>query len=199
MDRARGFTLVEVLVALLILAVLSTMAWQGIDGMARARTASQERLDQTVRLSTVLGQWEQDLSALYDTAVVPALRFDGNTVRMVRTAEGGVQIVAWSLRGQKLRRWSSAATTRAAVLQDSWMGSQQLLGNEAGQLVLLDGVSELRIEFYRGNAWTNAQSEADREGEGSKSRELLPSAVRLVLSTGQGTLTRDLLLAPRFP
>ena len=35
----RGFTLVEVLVALLIMAVMATMAWQGVDGIVRARSA----------------------------------------------------------------------------------------------------------------------------------------------------------------
>ena len=35
--RARGFTLVEVLVALAIMALLATMAWQGVDAMARTR------------------------------------------------------------------------------------------------------------------------------------------------------------------
>ena len=83
-SRPRGFTLVEVLVALMILAVLSTMAWQGIDGMARARASSQARMEQTLRLSTVVAQWEQDLAAIYDTPVVPPLDFDGSTVRMAR-------------------------------------------------------------------------------------------------------------------
>ena len=35
-----GFTLVEVLVALSILAVLAGLAWRGLDGMLRARDAS---------------------------------------------------------------------------------------------------------------------------------------------------------------
>ena len=34
---ARGFTLVEVLVALLVMAVMAGMAWQGVDGIVRSR------------------------------------------------------------------------------------------------------------------------------------------------------------------
>ena len=56
-----GFTLVEVLVAMFVMAILAVMAWRGIDGISRTREASQSRLDQTLRLTTVLGQWEQDL------------------------------------------------------------------------------------------------------------------------------------------
>lgn len=196
-SRHRGFTLVEVLVALMILAVLSTMAWQGIDGMARARASSQARMEQTLRLSTVVAQWEQDLAAIYDTPVVPPLAFDGSTVRMARTTDNGVQVVAWTLRGSKLQRWSGPAGTRAGALQDSWMNSQQLLGNEAGQITLLEGVSSMHLEFYRNNAWTNAQSESDKDASGT--REVLPGAVRLVLETPRGPIRRDVLMEPRFP
>ena len=40
--RHGGFTLVEVLVALVIMAVLAGMAWRGVDGMARSRSASND-------------------------------------------------------------------------------------------------------------------------------------------------------------
>ena len=62
--KARGFTLVEVLVAMMIMAILAVMAWQGVDGIVRTRTASQARLEQTLRLNTVLGQLEQDVQAV---------------------------------------------------------------------------------------------------------------------------------------
>ena len=40
-----GFTLVEVLVALLVMSLIAGMAWQGIAGMVRTRDASQRRLE----------------------------------------------------------------------------------------------------------------------------------------------------------
>ena len=64
--KQRGFTLVEVLVAMLIMAMLAVMAWQGVDGITRTRDVSQARLEQTLRLNTVMGQFEQDLQALQD-------------------------------------------------------------------------------------------------------------------------------------
>jgi general secretion pathway protein J len=53
-----GFTLVEVLVALMIMALMAAMAWQGVDGVVRSRNDSQARLEQTLRLNTVVAQWE---------------------------------------------------------------------------------------------------------------------------------------------
>ena len=95
--RPRGFTLVEVLVAMMIMAILAVMAWQGVDGIVRARDASQSRLEQTLRLNTVLAQWEQDLALVQESPAVPGLTFDGATVRMTRRAERGLQVVTWTL------------------------------------------------------------------------------------------------------
>lgn len=201
--RARGFTLVEVLVALVIMAVLATMAWQGVDGMVRSRDASNAAVERVLRLNTALAQWEQDLLAIQPGAGVPPLRFDGATLRLSRETEGGVQLVAWTLRGNAWWRWSGPAVTRVAELREQWMRAQQLLGNEVGTLKVLDEVSQVQVYFYRGNAWTNAQSAADvtaeagAAGGGGAPVEELPTGVRLVLTVGGQALNRDIVLSPR--
>ena len=209
--QARGFTLVEVLVALSLMAVLAGMAWQGLAGIARARDASDQRVEVTLRVNTVLAQWEQDLHAMYDSGVVPTLSFDGATLRLVRRSVDGLQVVAWSRREQRWLRWAGPPVTQARALQDSWLSSQQLLGNEPGQLRMLDGLTEWQVYFYRGNAWSNAQSSADAAAPApgasapAVTRVLLPTGVRAVLGFSggpgplAGTLTRDVLLAPQAP
>jgi general secretion pathway protein J len=87
-----------VLVAVVIMAIMSLLAWQGVDGIVRARDSNQVRLEQTLRLETVIAQWEQDLASLQETTAVPALTCDGQTMRLTRRTEGGMQVVAWSLR-----------------------------------------------------------------------------------------------------
>lgn len=205
----RGFTLVEVLVALTLMALLAGMAWQSLAGIARARDISQASVEQTLRVNTVLAQWEQDLQAVRDSGVVPALTFDGATLRLVRRQAEGLQVVAWSLREQRWLRWSGPVVTRNEALRESWLRSQQLLGNEAAQLPLLNGLSRWQLYFYRGNAWSNAQSSAELAAAASSAPALtrvqLPTGVRLVLSLGgdagalTGQLTRDVLLAPQMP
>ncbi|HEX6017083.1 MAG TPA: prepilin-type N-terminal cleavage/methylation domain-containing protein [Burkholderiaceae bacterium] len=197
--RPSGFTLVEVLVALLIMAVLSTMAWQGVDGMVRARDASQEATERTLRLTTVMAQWEQDLTSLYDNPSVPAIAFDGANLRLARTTPDGAQVVVWSLREGVWRRWASPSVTRAFELQQAWLVSQQLLGTEDQQVRLLDGATQWQLYFFRGNAWSNAQSSAGTAPAAGAAtpRAALPSGVRLVLSLGDDRrLTRDLLAGP---
>lgn len=200
----RGFTLVEVLVALFIMAVLAGFAWQGVDGMLRTRSTTQAALDRSMRLATVVTQWEQDLAALFDSASAPALQFDGRTLRLVREAPGGVRVVAWSLHDGAWTRWAGPVTTQADALQEQWLHSQQLLGHEAGQLRAVDGVSAWQLYYFRGNAWSNAQSSGDLAAPAAgaasaPTREALPSAIRMVLHVDAGPLTRDVLVPPQAP
>lgn len=196
--RSAGFTLVEVLVALLILAVVAGMSWQGIDAIVRSRDIAAQKVEQQLRLQSVIGQWEADLQEVQDSgSVVPALAFDGANLRITRRYGPGLQVVVWSLRGGAWTRWAGPVVTRSAALQEQWLLSQQLLGNEAGQLRALTGVSGWQVYFWRSNAWTNAQSSGDTTG----GRQLLPGGVRLVLAFAEGSglagsLTRDLRLAP---
>jgi len=211
---ARGFTLVEVLVALMLMAVMAGMAWQGVAGIVRARDASQARLELTLRVNTVMAQWEQDLGAIQETPSTPALLFDGATLRMTRHTADGMQVVAWALRGGNgngtgaITRWAGPVVTSSGALQESWLRTLQFLGNETGQLRTLEGVSQWQIYFFRGNAWSNAQSSADivapSPGASAPPRQALPTGVRAVLSFGagsglNGTLTRDVALGPQMP
>ncbi|HOY36905.1 MAG TPA: prepilin-type N-terminal cleavage/methylation domain-containing protein [Piscinibacter sp.] len=212
MDRTRGFTLVEVLVALVIMALMAGMAWQGVDGIVRTRDASQKQLEQTLRLNTVLAQWQTDLGAVQDTGAVPPLVFDGATLRLTRSVPDGVQVVVWSMRPQGTanawERWASPAVTGSAALQDSWFTSQQLQGGEPGQLRTLEGLSQWQVYFFQGNSWSNAQSTGNvavpppaAAASAAAPRQALPSGVRVVLTFApgsglNGSLTRDSLLGP---
>lgn len=97
--RPGGFTLVEVLVALLIMSVIAAMGWQGVSAMATARERTAAVSERMQRLQAVIGQWEQDLAAVYDSprVRVPGLHFDGAALRLVRRSDDGVRLVVWAL------------------------------------------------------------------------------------------------------
>jgi len=144
------------------MAIMSLIAWQGVDVISRTRESNQLHLEQVLRLETVIAQWEQDLAALQETTAVPALRCDGRAVRLTRRAEGGMQVVSWALqpddRGGTWQRWAGPVTTTTRGLQESWFRSQQLQGSEDGQLRALDGLDSWQVYFFRGNSWSNCQS-----------------------------------------
>ena len=68
-------------------------------------------------------------------------------------------MVAWALREGQWTRWMSPVTTRANELQEHWLRSQQLLGNESGQLQLLDGVDVVEVDG--GAAFVDADEPGD--------------------------------------
>lgn len=218
----RGFTLVEVLVALLMMALLTTLAWQAMDGVMRARDDSRQVIDRTTRLATVLAQWEQDLQAVVDTEAVPPIAFDGQTLRLTRRSERGVALVAWSVRSGRWQRWTAPPYQRSGELQEAWLASQQLQGTEPGHITLMEKASQWQVYFARGGLWSNAQSTGDLQpGQGGQAppqppaqpgsapegaasapppaqtlREAVPEAVRLVITLDGRTLTRDIALGP---
>ena len=140
-----GFTLVEVLVALAILAVMAALTWRGIDGMARAQHATEQHTDQVLTLQAGLAQWRADLDAMMvwptatpaptvtpspnTTPATPApqrsLAWDGRVLRITRTtadATAGLRVVAWARRagdGQWLR-WQSAPVQSLRAWQSAW-------------------------------------------------------------------------------
>jgi general secretion pathway protein J len=109
-----------------------------------------------------------------------------------------MQVVTWALRSGNgsgvLTRWAGPVVTSSGALQESWLRTLQFLGNETGQLRTLEGTAQWQIYFFRGNAWSNAQSSADAVA--GSTQGILPDGVRLVLtlSSGQalvGNITRD--------
>jgi general secretion pathway protein J len=208
--RTQGFTLIEVLVAMTIMAVMAMMSWQGVDGIVRARDSSQGRLEQTLRLDSVIAQWEQDLASIQESAALPALLCDGSTVRLTRRAAGGMQVVAWALRpgagSYTWWRWASPIVTTVGELQENWLRTQQFQGGEPGQLRALDGLASWQVYFYQGNTWSNCQSTGNvvapaAGASAAPTRVALPAGVRSVLefapgSGHNGMLTRDSLLGP---
>jgi len=212
MHTARGFTLIEVLVAMFIMAIMATMAWQGVDGLVRARDGAQRSGEVALRLSTVLAQWEQDLTQIQQSSAAPGLKYDGASLRMTRRTPGGIQLVVWTLQGTTWYRWAAPPVTRIQDLQDWWIRSQQWTAIQGDALKMLEDVSSQQVYFYRGNAWSNAQSTGDFEAppvqpppQGASGpasapvggeQEALPSGVRVVLALPSGPVTRDLMVRP---
>jgi general secretion pathway protein J len=60
--KTRGFTLLELLVAITVLSVVSIMAWRGLDSLVATRERLEPELDETRAMLVAFGQMERDLS-----------------------------------------------------------------------------------------------------------------------------------------
>jgi general secretion pathway protein J len=175
MRISRGFTLVEVLVALVIMATMAGMAWRGIDALTRSREIAQVRLAQTARLQTVLSQWDADLRAVQDShSAVPPLAFDGGSLVLTRQAPDGLLVVVWSLREGSVWRWESPPQRTVQDLADQRQRGLQQLAQRNPALRAFEGIASWQFYCYWGNAWSNCLSSGNAAS--SNAGPLSPSA-----------------------
>jgi general secretion pathway protein J len=209
---SRGFTLVELLVALVALALLAVMSWRGLDGMTRAQAQTEARSDEVLTLQVALAQWGADLDGLMQLPQHPAIDWNGRVLRMTRrgtaSVTDGVLVVGWTRRvvngnGTWLR-WQSPQVTTRGELDEQWQRADLWSQNPGDQErlyeVAVTPLEDWQIFYFRENAWTNPQSSAAITGvpqlPAAGAPPAIPEGVRLVLTLppGQaitGTLTRD--------
>ncbi|MCF8204000.1 MAG: prepilin-type N-terminal cleavage/methylation domain-containing protein [Methylotenera sp.] len=200
-----GFTLVEVLVALVVMATMAAMAWRGIDALVRSREIAQGHLAQTSRLQTVMAQWEVDLRALQDShSTVQPLDFDGGNLVLTRQGTGGLQVVVWSLREGTLWRWESPPVRLIDDLIDQRQRGLQQLAQRNPSLRAFDGVASWQFYCYWGNAWSNCQSTGTTTSNAGpvKTTNPTPAGLRIAMQFAEGsglsgTLTRELEVTVR--
>jgi len=203
MKASKGFTLIEVLVASAILALMALISWRGIDGMFRTQTALQTRSDATHTLQIGLAQWRTDLDNMVVLQGTPALDWDGRVLRITRQhsqdARSGVQVVAWTLGKGQWTRWQSEPLTLSDGWDEAWKQAQ-IWAESAGNLsantsheVLIHPLRTWQIYYHRDGAWSNPLSSAVTA---KSNLQNLPEGIRLVLELQdtpdiQGKLTLD--------
>lgn len=94
--RQRGFTLIEVMIAITLMAVLSVMAWRGLDGVSRANSMLESRTEDIARLMRALDQLERDL-ALRATTELPSRATDAPRAASVRNTPSTAPLPAAEL------------------------------------------------------------------------------------------------------
>ncbi|WP_063580785.1 prepilin-type N-terminal cleavage/methylation domain-containing protein [Achromobacter ruhlandii] len=87
-----GFTLIEVLVALALMALVSLMAWRGLDSVSSARDWIARQADDTDAVVRTLGQMGRDVEMAYNGPSFAAPGVDAQIftsgVRLLRGATG---------------------------------------------------------------------------------------------------------------
>lgn len=209
----RGFTLIELLVAIAVMGLMSYMSWQALDGMSRTESITRQRADDLLALQSGLGQWAADLEAIQETGEVPALDFDGRTLRLTRrdplesaqTGSPGVRVVAWALQQGQWTRWQASGLQTRESLNQAWAQAtrwgQRPAPEDAAQQVSVARADGWQVFYFRGDTWTNPLSAdgstpATDTPPATRNLGTLPDGVRLVLtlSPGQtiaGELVRD--------
>lgn len=203
MRRARGFTLVELLVALFALAILAGLSWRGLDGMMRARQVTEARADEVLALQSGLAQWAADLDAIIELPPLAALEWNGRVLRLTRRSSlspaEGVHVVGWTRRDGRWLRWQSRPVVLRGDLEVAWQQADLWAQNPSDamrqQEVAIGPLDDWQVFYYRNDAWTNPLSSdageprANRIGAAAaaaRNTRALPDGVRLVLQLPAG-------------
>lgn len=129
--RRRGFTLVELLVAIGILALVAVLGWRGLDGIVRSRAALTLQLEQTRGMQLAFAQMQSDGEHLADAGLLHGRQniAAGNDslilVRMVfaENAAARLQVVVYRIRNGVLTRQESAGTRDVIALDKLWQAA----------------------------------------------------------------------------
>lgn len=205
--RAQGFTLVEVMVALLIVSMMAGMSWLGVDSLLRSQSATAQQHRMHAQLQISLQQWSADLNQSLDVPQLKALDWDGKAFRITRRAAEpavGVVVTAWAVRaaandaGLQWMRWQSPPLLTHAQWQSAWQaaanwarGSDGMAGSSA---VALLAAQNMDLFFWAQGAWVNAQSSAssaDTSPSLGRAQAVTPRGVRMQLHMAAGVLTKD--------
>jgi len=73
MRKAAGFTLIEVMVAIMLMAIVSMIAWRGLDGIARARAHLEDSSEHTAQLLRALNQLKRDFDMRATTELMESV------------------------------------------------------------------------------------------------------------------------------
>ncbi len=200
--RARGFTLVEVLVALAIFAMLAALAYGTLSqtlANAEVLTERMERLQALQRTFRYLGQDFMQLAPrpirdeLGDN-FVPALRTDPERDHAVELTHAG-----WSNPAGLPRSTLQRVAYRLeddALLRYHWTVLDRTLDNEPLVEVLLDGIDSVAIRFLHANGeWSEEWPVT--EPPAPPGLRVRPRAVEIVLRfTDESEITRLVEVAP---
>jgi general secretion pathway protein J len=145
----RGFTLIEILVALVVFAAMAAITWGALSQIARARSALAAEQDRFAAVVLTMTDLERDLRQAISRPVrgnygepVPALLGNADRIELSRLGfanpraepRSNIERVLYNIDNKTLRRGRYAVLDRAAGSVPEWRE-------------LLDQVGELRLRY----------------------------------------------------
>lgn len=190
--RSFGFTLLELLVAVAVFAVIAALAYGGLGSMLDAREHTRQAAQRLGNLQLAVSLLAGDIQQAVPRGVrdahgdpLPALAGARDGIELTRAGhpnptEAGratIQRVGWGVEDGALVRWS-------------WPVLDRVPGTRPAQRRLLEGLRELRLEYRVAGEWRNEWPGA------SPIAAPMPRAVRVTLELDDWGSVRRVVLLP---
>ncbi len=163
-SRQSGLTLVELLVAIGVLAFVAVLGWRGLDSITRARESLNADLEQTRGLQLAFAQLQTDCANAVEASMLDGrspLFVDATRVTIARRLQpeaqaGSLQLVSWRLRDGVLTREESPLTRDLTQLAQYWQLAQ---AGGTPPVRLQRGVQQMQVRVWTddGRGWRGWQ------------------------------------------
>jgi general secretion pathway protein J len=196
--RSRGFTLLELLVAITVLSIVSMIAWRGLDSLVTTRERLEPEADDVRALLTTFGQMERDLAQVTNPKFVglttPSIQVsiaDGATMlQLARVAPPApdrpteVQTVYYRVVDGTLMRQATPALPAFEVTPTDRLESARLL----------DKVRLMQVRTWAPNVgWVDPNVPQDTSGGAPAANAVVPG-VEVTIERENGRIFRRVLL-----
>lgn len=166
-----GFTLIELMVAIAVLALVAVLGWRGLDGIIRSRVTLTAQLERSRGMQLAFAQMQSDLEHLARPDLLHQrknLVAANDRLTLVRTVVADneairMQVVAYRITDGVLSRRETIATRDLTVLDASWQATLGDTDNSAS-VVLQGDVAAMTVKLWEGMNWRDATGDSVSAG-----------------------------------
>lgn len=207
-QRSKGFTLLEVLIAIVITALIGLGSWQILNSAIRTNDQTKLRLDELAQLQRAMLYLERDFRQI----LARPIRDEYGDMQPALTTKNEFFVAEFSRTGwrnplldprSELQRVAYELDAEGSLQRHHWLVMDRSQDSQSRHRLMLEGLETFKIEFLNSEgAWKNEwpQDVNEEPDDPVEKYALLPKAARVMLEHPRfGAIERVFELAQYFP